>query len=247
MGLIERSKILLKNQEKNVRCGVSRKGNLGVLIFLYPLIFLMIYAAFDDLNLSFIFERFILGLGVCIGITSISLTILDYFKKNQVLVGISAYLMGVYAFITLPISITITSGFDNLNFIVLEEVSIILWPLIMWLVMAYKSVDSEGNIVKGKLYNKIIGNVFVAPGAILCLYGFVKLRVSEIYLTYIIWGFELMVGLSLIAAWSYILYPLHHKDDEDADLAEASEVQSKAVNALNETLQEQHFDKERFK
>lgn len=47
--------------------------------------------------------------------------------------------------------------------------------------------------------------------------------------------------------WYMAFYPLRHKDDEGADLTEASEVQSKAVNALNETLQDKRFDKERFK
>ncbi|SDO90698.1 hypothetical protein SAMN05216347_10369 [Streptococcus equinus] len=247
MGLIERLKILLKNQEKNVRCGVSRKGNLGVLIFLYPLIFLMIYAAFDDLKLPVFFEKFVLDLGVIIGIVSILLTVWDCFKKNQFLVGLSAYFIGVYAFFTLPISVTTAFSNGNLNFILLQEVSITLWPLLMWLSMAYFTIDSEGNMVEGRLQNKILGNLFVALGTILCIYGLVELRLSDTYLTCVIWGFELIVGLSLVTAWSYILYPLRHKDDEGADLTEASEVQSKAVNALNETLQDKRFDKERFK
>ncbi|UVF02729.1 hypothetical protein [Streptococcus equinus] len=243
MGLIERSKILLKKQEKRVRCGISRKGNLGALFFLYPLIFFLVYAAFDDLKLPVFFEKFVLDLGVIIGIVSILLTVWDYFKKNQFLVGLSAYFIGVYAFFTLPISVTTAFSNGNLNFILLQEVSITLWPLLMWLSMAYFTIDSEGNMVEGRLQNKILGNLFVAPGTILCIYGLVELRLSDTYLTYVIWGFELMVGLSLVAAWPYILYPLRHK----SDLAVASEVQSQAVDALSDTLQEKHFDKERFK
>ena len=53
----------------------------------------------------------------------------------------------------------------------------------------------------------------------------------------------MLLANSLIKGWFFILYPLRHKDDEVVD----STVQSRAVNALNDTLQDKHFDKDEIK
>ena len=199
MGLIERLRILLKYQGENIKSGVSRIGNYTGLFILYPFILWSFFTTMNTSELSLNLSKSIFYIGLIVWGAALLLTVIDCLKKNQFLVGLSTCLMYIYGIFTLPISSTAAWGEGRLNFVALQEVSIILWPMIYF--------------------------------------------ISEYYYIYLAWGLEVTFSVYLVAIWQYVFYPLRHK----SDLAVASEVQSQTVDALSDTLQEQHFDKDEIK
>ncbi|KFN88616.1 hypothetical protein H702_01750 [Streptococcus equinus JB1] len=248
MRLIKRLRILLKYQEGNIKRGASQLGNCSLLFILYPLVFLIFYGTMQDSELPTLLSEIIFYIGILVWMAALLLAILSYFKKNQVLVGISTYLMSVYGCFTLPVSSTTAWGNGHLNFIILQEVSIILWPLISYLIFAYCMVNRNGEIIHSEKWKKLLLYVVMGPGLFLSFISLLLIYfVSDYYCIYLVWGLELALSPALISGWFTILYPLRHKDDEGADLTEASKAQSQAVNALNETLQNKHFGKDEIK
>ena len=248
MRLIKRLRILLKYQEGNIKRGASQLGNCSLLFILYPLVFLIFYGTMQDSELPTLLSEIIFYIGILVWMAALLLAILSYFKKNQVLVGISTYLMSVYGCFTLPVSSTTAWGNGHLNFIILQEVSIILWPLISYLIFAYCMVNRNGEIIHSEKWKKLLLYVVMGPGLFLSFISLLLIYfVSDYYCMYLVWGLELALSPALISGWFTILYPLRHKDDEGADLTEASKAQSQAVNALNETLQNKHFGKDEIK
>ncbi|SEK55261.1 hypothetical protein SAMN04487838_1173 [Streptococcus equinus] len=247
MGLIERLKLQEKRRREGVKKGVSRFGNLLGLLIFYPLIFLLFYGTMNESELPMELNKCIFYLGIVVWITSLLLTIWDFLHNNQVLVGISSCLMYMYGFFVIPIISVISFNNGELNFIILQEISLILYPIILYVIATYVISDKDGNFRSTK-FRKIISSLYLLPSLLLIIIGLIMSTIaSDYYFIYLSWGIELLFSLFIDMIWYMAFYPLRHKDDEGADLAEASEVQSKAVNALNETLQEQHFDKERFK
>ena len=247
MGLIERLKLQQKRKKEAVKKGMSRLGNLSGLFILYPLIFLVYYGTMSDSELPIVLSRIIFYLGIIIWIISLSLTVWDFLHNNQVLVGLSTYFMFIYGLFVTPIVSTTAWGDGNLQFIILQEASIILYPIFLYVIAAYVLADKDGNFRSIKLRKIVSTTYFIAP-LLMAMFGLLmSYLVSEYYVIYLFWGLAMFCSIMIDLAWYMAFYPLRHKDGEGADLTDASEVQSKAVNALNETLQEQHFDKERFK
>lgn len=247
MGLIERLKLQQKRKKEAVKKGMSRLGNLSGLFILYPLIFLVYYGTMSDSELPMVLSRIIFYLGIIIWIISLSLTVWDFLHNNQVLVGLSTYFMFIYGLFVTPIVSTTAWGDGNLQFIILQEASIILYPTIFSLIAAVIFTGRDGNFRFAKLRN-IVGNIYIYIPALVAMFGLLmSYLVSEYYVIYLFWGMAIFCSIIIDTIWYMAFYPLRHKDDEGADLTEASEVQSKAVNALNETLQDKHFDKEKFK
>ncbi|SFB81903.1 hypothetical protein [Streptococcus equinus] len=244
MGLIERLRILLKYQEGNIKKGASQLENCSLLFILYPLVFLIFYGTMQDSELPTLLSEIIFYIGILVWMAALLLAILSYFKKNQVLVGISTYLMSVYGCFTLPVSSTTAWGNGHLNFIILQEVSIILWPLISYLIFAYCMVNRNGEIIHSEKWKKLLLYVVMGPALFLSFISLLLIHfVSDYYCIYLVWGLELALSPALISGWFTILYPLRHKDAEGADLT----AQNQAVNALSDTLQEQNFDKDGIK
>ena len=247
MGLIERLKLQEKRRREGVKKGVSRFGNLLGLLIFYPLIFLLFYGTMNDSELPMELNKCIFYLGIVVWITSLLLTIWDFLHNNQVLVGISSCLMYMYGFFVIPIISVISFNNGELNFIILQEISLILYPIILYVIATYVISDKDGNFRSTK-FRKIISSLYLLPSLLLIIIGLIMSTIaSDYYFIYLSWGIELLFSLFIDMIWYMAFYPLRHKDDEGADLTEASEVQSKAVNALNETLQDKRFDKERFK
>lgn len=247
MGLIERLKLQEKRRREGVKKGVSRFGNLLGLFIFYPLIFLLFYGTMNESELPMELNKCIFYLGIVVWITSLLLTIWDFLHNNQVLVGISSCLMYMYGFFVIPIISVISFNNGELNFIILQEISLILYPIILYVIATYVISDKDGNFRSTK-FRKIISSLYLLPSLLLIIIGLIMSTIaSDYYFIYLSWGIELLFSLFIDMIWYMAFYPLRHKDDEGADLTEASEVQSKAVNALNETLQDKRFDKERFK
>ena len=243
MGLIERFKILLKYHEGNVKSGVSRSGNLSGLFILYPIVFFMFYATMNDSELPMVLNKMIFYLGIIIWVTSFFLTIWDFFHDNQFLVGISTGLMFAYYLFTSPISSSAAWGDGNLNFIIFQETSIILYPIMWKFILAYSIVKNNGEICSEKTRRRL-AYLMCTPLLIMGIPAILMAEfISDYYLLYLVWGLNSVFSFSIISGWFIILYPLRHK----ADLAVASKVQNQAVDALGDMLQEKHFDKERFK
>ncbi|MCF1633859.1 hypothetical protein LZD38_03685 [Streptococcus gallolyticus] len=242
MGLIERFKILLKYHEGNVKSGVSRSGNLSGLFILYPIVFFMFYATMNDSELPMVLNKMIFYLGIIIWVTSFFLTIWDFFHDNQFLVGISTGLMFAYYLFTSPISSSAAWGDGNLNFIIFQETSIILYPIMWEFILAYSIVKNNGEICSEKTRRRL-AYLMCTPLLIMGIPAILMAEFSDYYLLYLVWGLNSVFSFSIISGWFIILYPLRHK----ADLAVASKVQNQAVDALGDMLQEKHFDKERFK
>ncbi|SDO77569.1 hypothetical protein SAMN05216460_1020 [Streptococcus sp. 45] len=243
MGLIECLRLQQKRKKEAVKKGISRLGNLSGLFILYPLIFLMFYATMNDSKLPMVLSRMIFGLGLLIWIISLFLTIWDFLHNNQVLVGLSTYLMFIYGLFVGPIVSITAWGDGSLQFIILQEVSIILYPIIFSLIMAMVFTGRDGNFRFAKLRN-IVGNIYIYIPVLMTVFGLLmSYLVSEYYVVYLFWGLAMFCSIMIDLAWYMALYPFRHK----SDLAVASEVQSQAVDALSDTLQEKHFDKERFK
>ena len=248
LNLIRRLNILLKYQEENIKSGVSRIGNYTGLFILYPFVLWSFFTTMKNSELSFNLSKFIFYIGIIVWVAALLLTLIDYLKKNQFLVGISTCLMYIYGIFTLPISSTAVCGNSNLNFVALQEISIILWPIIYYIILANFMIDKEGNVLKNDKEKLIFAYIMTFPAALSVIVAVpMAYFISEYYYIYLAWGLEVTFSVYLVAIWQYILYPLHHKDDEGADLTETSEVQSKAVNALNDTLQDKHFDKYEIK
>ena len=248
MGLVERFKILLKYQEENIKGGVSRIGNYTGVFILFPFVLWMFFTTMRSSELSFNLSKSIFYIGLIVWGAALLLTVVDYLKNNRFFVGISTCLMYIYGIFTLPISSTAAWGNSSLNFIVLQEISIILWPIIYYIILAYFMIDKEGKVLKNDKEKLIFAYIMIFPTALAVVVAVpMAYFISEYYYTYLAWGLEVTFSVYLIAIWQYIFYPLRHKEDEGIDLIEASKIQSQAVNALNETLQEKHFDKERFK
>ncbi|GEB11434.1 hypothetical protein SEQ01_16250 [Streptococcus equinus] len=244
LNLIRRLNILLKYQEENIKSGVSRIGNYTGLFILHPFVLWSFFTTMKNSELSFNLSKFIFYIGLIVWGATLLLTLIDYLKKNQFLVGISTCLMYIYGIFTLPISSTVAWGNSNLNFVALQEISIILWPIIYYIILAYFMIDKEGNVLKNDKEKLIFAYIMIFPAALSVIFAVpMAYFISEYYYIYLAWGLEETFSVYLVAIWQYILYPLRHKSDLEA----ASEVQSKAVNALNETLQEKHFDKDEFK
>lgn len=247
MGLIDRLKLQEKRRREGVKKGVSRFGNLLGLLIFYPLIFLLFYGTMNESELPMELNKCIFYLGIVVWITSLLLTIWDFLHNSQVLVGISSCLMYMYGFFVIPIISVISFNNGELNFIILQEISLILYPIILYVIATYVISDKDGNFRSTK-FRKIISSLYLLPSLLLIIIGLIMSTIaSDYYFIYLSWGIELLFSLFIDMIWYMAFYPLRHKDDEGADLTEASEVQSKAVNALNETLQDKHFDKERFK
>lgn len=247
MGLIERLKLQEKRRREGVKKGVSRFGNLLGLLIFYPLIFLLFYGTMNESELPMELNKCIFYLGIVVWITSLLLTIWDFLHNNQVLVGISSCLMYMYGFFVIPIISVISFNNGELNFIILQEISLILYPIILYIIATYVISDKDGNFRSTK-FRKIISSLYLLPSLLLIIIGLIMSTIaSDYYFIYLSWGIELLFSLFIDMIWYMAFYPLRHKDDEGSDLTEASEVQSKAVNALNETLQDKRFDKDRFK
>lgn len=243
MGLIERLKLQEKRRREGVKKGVSRFGNLLGLLIFYPLIFLLFYGTMNESELPMELNKCIFYLGIVVWITSLLLTIWDFLHNNQVLVGISSCLMYTYGFFGIPIISVISFNNGELNFIILQEISLILYPIILYVIATYVISDKDGNFRSIK-FRKIISSFYLLPSLLLIIIGLIMSTIaSDYYFVYLSWGIELLFSLFIDMIWYMAFYPLRHKSDLEA----ASEVQSKAVNALNETLQEKHFDKDEFK
>ncbi len=247
MGLIERLKLQQKRKKAAVKQGISRLGNLSGLFILYPLIFFMYYGTMSDSELPMVLSRIVFYLGIIVWLTSLLLTVWDFLHDNQVLVGLSTYFMFIYGLFLGPIVATTAWGNGDLQFIILQEVSIILYPILLCVIAAYVLADKDGNFRSIKL-RKIISTTYLISPLLLAIFGLLMSDlVSEYYVIYLFWGLAMFCSIMIDLAWYMAIYPLRHKEDEGIDLIEASKIQSQAVNALNETLQEKHFDKERFK
>lgn len=243
MGLIERLKLQEKRRREGIKQGISRLGNLSGLFIFYPLIFLLFYGTMSDSELPMVLSRIIFYLGIIIWVTSFFLTIWDFFHDNQFLVGISTGLMFAYYLFTSPISSSAAWGDGNLNFIIFQETSIILYPIMWEFILAYSIVKNNGEICSEKTRRRL-AYLMCTPLLIMGIPAILMAEfISDYYLLYLVWGLNSVFSFSIISGWFIILYPLRHK----ADLAVASKVQNQAVDALGDMLQEKHFDKERFK
>lgn len=248
MGLIKRFKILLKYQSISVTSGVNQASNCSTLFIFYPIAFFMFYSTMSESELSLLVGKLILYAGIFIWGVAFLITILAFFKHNKFFTGLSLYLLGIYILFTLPISATTAWSGGSLKLIILQEVSIILWPVISYLVAAYSLVDKDGKIIQSdkikKRFNYFISLpvLIVVPVALPLTYF-----ISDYYCTYLFWSVSMLLANSLIKGWFFILYPLRHKDDGLMASDSPSTVQSQAVNALNDTLQDKHFDKDEFK
>ena len=243
MGLIDRLKLQQKRKKEAVKKGMSRSGNLSGLFILYPLIFLTYYGTMSDSELPMVLSRIIFYLGIIIWMISLSLTVWDFLHNNQVLVGLSTYFMFIYGLFVTPIMSTTAWGNGSLQFIILQEVSIILYPIIFLLIMAMAFTGRDGNFRFAKLRN-IVGNIYIYIPALMTVFGLLmSYFVSEYYVVYLFWGLAIFCSVMIDLVWYIDFYPLHHKGTS----AVASKAQSQAVDALGDMLQEKHFDKERFK
>ncbi|SFC27709.1 hypothetical protein [Streptococcus equinus] len=244
LNLIRRLKILLKYQGENIKSGVSRIGNYTGLFILYPFILWSFFTTMNTSELSLNLSKSIFYIGLIVWGDALLLTVIDCLKKNQFLVGLSTCLMYIYGIFTLPISSTAAWGDGRLNFVALQEVSIILWPMIYYIILAYFMIDKKGRVLKNDKEKLIFAYIMIFPIALAVVVAVPMIYfISEYYYIYLAWGLEVTFSVYLVAIWQYVFYPLRHK----SDLAVASEVQSQTVDALSDTLQEQHFDKDEFK
>ncbi|TFH45935.1 hypothetical protein E3305_06995 [Streptococcus equinus] len=243
MGLIERLRILLKYQEGNVSAKSLNSRNYSMLLFFYPLTLILFWVTRGDLKLSEYVMKFLFSLGILLWIISLMLTFMRRLKTNKVLARMFAYFLGVYVYFILPIVTTTTCGSGEVEFIINQELLLILYPIIWYLIMPYCMVDKNGEIRSEKA-RTTLAYLMGIPSLLAVMVALpLAIFYSTYFWIYLFLGIELSFSTLLITYWFIILYPLRHKDDEVVD----STAQSKAVNALNETLQEKHFDKDEFK
>ena len=247
MGLVERLKLQEKRRREGIKKGVSRSGNLSGLLIFYPLIFLLFYGTMNESELPLVLSKGIFYLGIIVWATSFLLTIWDFFNNNQVLVGISTCLMYTYGFFAIPIISITALGCGELNFIILEEISLIIYPIISYVIAAYVLSDRNGNFRSVK-FRKTISNFYLLPALLLMVIGLImSIVISDYYFIYLSWGTELFFSLFIDMIWYMAFYPLYHKNNGVTTSESSSNAQNQAVNALNETLQEKQFDKDKFK
>ncbi len=246
MGLIERLKLQEKRRREGIKQGISRLGNLSGLFIFYPLIFLLFYGTMSDSELPMVLSRIIFYLGIIIWGTSLLLTIWDFLHNNQVLVGLSTCLMYTYGFFSIPIISITAFGGGELNFIILEEISLILYPIISYVIATYVLSDRNGNF-RSVRFRKTISNFYLLPALLLMVIGLImSILISDYYFIYLSWGTELFFSLFIDMVWYMAFYPLQHKNDEVIVSESSPTAQSQAVDALSDTLQEKQFDKDEF-
>ncbi|BAK27426.1 hypothetical protein MK525_09145 [Streptococcus gallolyticus subsp. gallolyticus] len=242
MGLIERLKLQQKRKKATVKKGMSRLGNLSGLFIFYPLILLVFYGTMNNSELPMVLNRIIFYSGIVIWVTSLLLTVWDFLRNNRLFVGLSTYLMFIYGLFLTPIMSTTAWGNGSLQFIILQEVSIILYPIIFSLIMAMAFTGRDGNFRFAKLRN-IVGNIYIYIPALMTVFGLLmSYFVSEYYVVYLFWGLAIFCSVMIDLAWYIAFYPLHHKGTS----AVASKAQSQAVDTMGDTLQEKQFDKDEF-
>ena len=243
MGLIERLRILLKYQEGNVSGEILNSRNYSMLLFFYPLTFILFWVTRDDSKLSEYVIKFLVFLGILLWIISLLLTVMRCLKINEVLVRLSTYFLGVYIYFILPIVTITTCGSGEVDFIINQELLLILYPIIWYLIMSYCMIDKNGKIRSEKA--RTTSAYLMGIPTLLAVMIALPLAIfySTYFWIYLFLGIELLFSTFLITYWFIILYSLRHKDDEVVD----STAQSKVVNALNETLQNKHFGKDEIK
>ena len=240
MGLIDRLRILLKKQQENISGGVPYWGVYSGLLILYPLVYFGFLIIVSNSIVPNSLVSFGIWFGGIIWLLSILLVAISHKLKNQFYSSLAVFFMAVYVFLALPFITTASEG-GTLRFIVIQEILIFIWPLISYVILALFILDDKGNYIDDSQKIKYMHLIYLPMylGS-LCIPFNILLGN---FMRFVFLGFEMTMSNSLILIWSYILYPLRHKDDEVVD----STVQSQAVNALNETLQDKHFDKDEIK
>ncbi|VED93297.1 membrane protein [Streptococcus equinus] len=243
MGLIARLRILLKKQQENISGGVPYWGVYSGLLILYPLVYFGFLITVSNSGVPNFLVSFGIWFGGIIWLLSILLVAISHKLKNQFYSSLAVFFMAVYGFLALPFITTALEG-GTLRFIVIQEILIFTWPLISYVILALFILDDRGNYIddsqKIKYMNLICLPMYLGG---LCIPFNILLGN---FMRFVFLGFEMTMSNSLILIWSYILYPLRHKDDESINSESSPTAQSQAVDALSDMLQEKQFDKDEF-
>lgn len=243
MGLIERLRILLKKQQENISGGVPYWGVYSGLLILYPLVYFGFLIIVSNSIVPNSLVSFGIWFGGIIWLLSILLVAISHKLKNQFYSSLAVFFMAVYGFLALPFITTASEG-GTLRFIVIQEILIFIWPLISYVILALFILDDKGNYIDDSQKIKYMHLIYLPMylGS-LCIPFNILLGN---FMRFVFLGFEMSMSNSLILIWSYILYPLRHKDDESINSESSPTAQSQAVDALSDMLQEKQFDKDEF-
>lgn len=243
MGLIERLRILLKKQQENISGGVPYFGVYLGLLILYPLVY---FGFLITVNNSVV-PNFLVILGKWSGgiiwLLSILLVVISHKLKNQFYSSLAVFFMEVYGFLALPF-ITTALEDGTLRFIVIQEILIFIWPLVSYIILALFILDNKGNYIDDRQKVKYMNLIYLPMYlGVLCIP--LNIFLGN-FMRFAFLGFEMSMSNSLILIWSYILYPLRHKDDDSINSESSPTAQSQAVDTMGDMLQEKQFDKDEF-
>ena len=248
MSLIERFKIITREYEKKVAYGISYKWVYLVLLVFYPLLYFNYLGIknYGDLSVSLI--DLVSKIGGIVWGGSIFLVVASHLRKNKFYSGAAVLIMAITALIIAPIEISTTYGGGELHFIIIQELLNVLWPVFGWLLAGYMLVDDTGKIIENKKKRDRIAYILAFPLLVAVFIGIPLTElISNDFTQYTLGLGNIFFSVLLVPLWFYTVAPLRHKNGEGITSESPSTAQSQAVNALNETLQEKHFDKDEIK
>lgn len=248
MSLIERFKIITREYEKKAAYGISYKWVYLVLLVFYPLLYFNYLGIknYGDLSASLI--DFVSKIGGVVWGGSIFLVVASHLRKNKFYSGTAVLIMAITALIIAPIEISTTYGGGELHFIIIQELLNVLWPVFVWLLAGYMLVDDTGEIIENKKKRDRTAYILAFPLLVAVFIGIPLTElISNDFTQYTLGLGNVFFSVLLVPLWFYTVVPFRHRNGEVITSESSSNTQSQAVDALNDTLQDKHFDKDEIK